>query len=49
MHMQIESQYMTSYLMAKVIFLQSATISKIFIVEMCMTLTLTFKMDQVQM
>ena len=43
-----ESQYMTCYiLMAVVIFFVSLTIFKIFIVEMCMTLT--FKMGQGRM
>ena len=34
--------------MAIVIFILFVTISKIFIVEMCMTLTLTFRMSQIQ-
>ena len=35
--------------MAMVIFTLSVTISKIFIVDVCMTLTLTFRMGQDQM
>ena len=46
-HMQIESPYMTSFMMAIVIFFISVTMSKIFIVVMCMTLTLTIRMAKV--
>ena len=38
----IESLYVTPYLMAAVIFSKSVFISKIFAVEVCMAVTLTF-------
>ena len=37
---------MTSYLMAIIMLALSVTILEIFAVEMCMTLTFTFKMDK---
>ena len=43
----MKSPYMTCYLMAIVICTLFVTLSKIFIVEMYMTLTLTFRMYQV--
>ena len=45
--MPIESPYMTYYLMAIVIFALSFIISKIFTVQMCTALTLTFRMVQI--
>ena len=45
---QNESLYMTSYLMAIVMFSFSDTISEIFAVELYMTLTLTFRTEQYQ-
>ena len=44
-----ESPYTTCYLMAIVIFTLSVIISKVFSVEIYMTLTLTFRFGQGQM
>ena len=47
--MQIESLYATIFLLAITAFALSVTVCEIFTVEMCMTLTLTFKIGQDQM
>ena len=48
LNMVIESPYATSYLMVVLMFAISVTGLEIFAIEMCMTLILTFRMDQGQ-